>query len=951
MDDNQQDLYISSDIPQLGTSRLWVPGRRINPISIDGPISDRVLILEKAITSPLLVPATTTAGTPEQVSSILATESPKKSQDRVFSAVSVSWSVNPADTNYAGVHIWFTGYQGNTNPTLIADGITSPFTFECEQTDETVTVTVQAFGADGSSPDFNFAPTTTVALDGVVSAPPAPSIAQGVTTTPTGLQFIFTQEAGLLADVIQCYKVYHNTVNNSSTATVYDTIPQDPSNVGGQIVVSENIPNGSLRFYWVSAVNTSGLESTKTAVSGSGTVPSGFAATGDNLVRNGDFSAGLSNWTTNALSSEIFSGVSGLPVGNCEFKSSLVKTLEADDFIPIDPNKTYLVSCWMKLANATTGAFFGGLKEYDSNKAAITHVTGGNIAAYCLFSNLTRSSGAAGSESGPSGWQYFQGVMSGPPRSPSGTPAPGFFQFATGTVYVRPFFLLNNSGTAQQVEITNIRISAVEALTQQAYLKASGTNLIANSDFVGGSSAGYNVYDNLATGNVTISVVSDATAPNATGKVLQIVTAAGTTPSPGLGGFFVALPVDSGTVVLGSYHKGDRLLFRLKANIPSGATIHYATNAFGDGATIQWLTSQAGRGQYLDYMCLVTPGTTGTFSSIGFFYLDTTITAPVTWKVAIFEAVDIEQSQLSNNLYQLTRQGVSTSLLTQGSMIPTQSFTITFSSTSTSITLSWSSATLFRSDGSTFVVASGSKSYTGLTASTQYHIYPYIDLINLVIAFINPSPPGTTVNSTFAVECNFDQRSGLTAMIVTTPSSGGTGGGTGGDGGGTCPHEDEPVEVLRVLDAQTGHIKEKGHRAHLVTVLRNGVETTLRVRDVLPSDGQILTIRVGDIEPKTDLLKGYSFKHQRDVYRRIKNKMIQGCAAWRIVDGHKVTPCEPIWKNGQWIPAFKAPGATIDYTVGVRVDIVVDTGTDEEHNYYLTGESPLLIHNLIVLPC
>lgn len=186
-------------------------------------------------------------------------------------------------------------------------------------------------------------------------------------------------------------------------------------------------------------------------------------------------------------------------------------------------------------------------------------------------------------------------------------------------------------------------------------------------------------------------------------------------------------------------------------------------------------------------------------------------------------------------------------------------------------------------------------------------------------------------------------------MVLTTPGSG-SGGGSGGDGGSgggpaPCPEENEMIEVLRVQE-----VLPKGMG---IVVSRNGKIITIKHRELNPAtDGQVLQIKVGEVDSKTDLIKGYSFKRQKDVYRRIKNKFLRGCAAWRIVDGYKVTPCEPIWKNGQWMPAFKAPGATIDYTVGVRVDIVVDTGADEEHNYYLVGrETPLLIHNFFVLPC
>jgi hypothetical protein len=908
-------IFTSTDITDTGLS--WRPIRTIMPIQ--GIVAQNELAKSTTVTATFTSsPSTDPSGTgaiPEVLLSLAATESPAKQQDRVFSLVSVSFTRDPADGSFASVDIWFTGYKGNTNPQLMTSGTESPISFLCETTGETVVVTGQTVGTSGATADLSFALTTTVALDGVVSAPPAPSIAQTLVTTPTGLQFAFNQEAGLLEDVIQCYKVYHNTANNSSTATVYQTFPQDPKNAGGQVVVSETLANGTVMYYWVSAVNTSGLESSLTAVSGGG-IPSGLALTGDNLVRNGDFSAGLANWTAAAQSSEIIQNVSGLPAGTSQFKSSRSFNLTCDDFIPVDVSKMYLVSCWFKLGSAGAGVQYGGILEYDSTKTAFSHNTGGSFGAYTLFGNMSKTTNNT--------WQYFAGIIGGPTLNPGGSPAPTQYQFASGAAYIKPLFLVNQSGTAQQVEITNIRISALEAVSIQAYLKATGINLMSNSDFHGGSLSfvggltAYSVYDNNATGHVAISTETDSTAPNSSGYRMKIVNSGGG-ESPGYGGFCVAISADSGTLAVGSYHKGNRILVRIKAKIPDGYSMYYASNPFGNEGTTQWITDTYGRGVWRDYLLLITIGTTGTFSSIGFFYIDgsTGLSSSFTWYVASFEMIDIDQVQMTGNTYQLYNQGVSSSLLTQGSIIPTQAFTISYTTTSTTISLSWSNTTLYRADGSTFTVASGSKSYTGLSASNTYYLYPYIDLVNLVIAWTNPNPPGTSLSSTLAVQTQFDTRSGLSAMVITTPASG-SGGGTGGDGGQggsgpPCPEQNELVEVQR--------------------------------------NGQVIQIKVGDLNAQTDLLKGYSFEQKKDVYRRVLNKSFRGCAAWRIVNGHKVTPCEPVYVNDAWIPAYKAPGATIDMTVGVRVDIVVKTDEFAEHNYYLVGGTELLIHNFFVLPC
>lgn len=907
-------IVSSTDITDTGVS--WRPVRTIYPI-------DTLIVRDRLnkvaqITAP--APASSdpsgTGGIPEVLLSLSAVQTASKQQDRVFSLVSISFTRDPSDANFASVDIWFTGYKGNTNPVLMTSGVDSPISFLCEATKETVVVTAQTVGSGGQTADLSFALTTTVTLSGVVSAPPAPSIAQSLVSTPTGIQFAFNQEGGLLEDVIQTYKVYKNSTNSTGTATVFKTFPQDPTNAGGQVVVEDVLANGTLSYYWVSAVNTSGLESSLTSVTGSGTIISGLAPTSDNMVRNGDFSGGNANWSQVPTSS-IITGASGVPVGNSYLQwnsSQGTGFIECDDYYPVDTNKSYLMSCWVKMAGNTSNNQWAGFHEYDSNKNAISHVSGGSFACYCLYAGISQTSGGQFSEPSTNGWQYFEGIVNGPAISNSSAPGPpGIYQFAANTAFIRPIFLFNDTGTAQTVQVSGVRISKVEAVTINAYKKATGVNLIANPDFANGTS-GYSVYDNNSTGNVTTSVVNNSTAPNSTGKVLQISTASGAAPSPGLGGFTVSMGVDSGTLTVGQYHKGDQILVRMTASIPSGYTVHYASNAFGNEGTVTWLRSQAGRGTWYEYLLLITIGVTGSFNTIGYFWISNELSAPVTWQVATFEMIDINQVQLTGSNYRLYRQGQSTDLLTQGSIIPTQAFIITFTLGPTNINLSWSSQSLFRADGSTFTVSGGTQGYSSLSNSTTYYIYPYINLSNNTVAFTNGSPPTTTSggNSTQAVETAFDQRVPLAPLVLQTQSSGGTGGtggGSGSGGGGTCPEQNELVEVQR--------------------------------------DGQVIQIKIGDLQ-RTDLLKGFSFPQNKDVYRPVRNIYRKSCAAWYMVDAHRVSPCEPVWKSNQWMPAHKAPGATLDTTVGIKVDVVVKVDDYSEHNFWLIGgTAPLLIHNWI----
>lgn len=226
---------------------------------------------------------------PKQVLSVSATQTADKQQDRTFSLVTVSFTRNGSDPNFAGVRIWFKGYKGNAQWQLMADGTDSPVSFLEEATGETVQVAVQAFNQSGFAASFASAPTTTVTLSGVVSAPPAPTVSQMVTPVVGGFQFTFTLEAGLLADVIDSYKVYRNTINSSGSASVVQTIKHPQSNNGSYVV--QDYPGGdSVYFYWVSAVNTVGLESSLTAAQASTNMAlSTQKAFGKNMLPNPGF--------------------------------------------------------------------------------------------------------------------------------------------------------------------------------------------------------------------------------------------------------------------------------------------------------------------------------------------------------------------------------------------------------------------------------------------------------------------------------------------------------------------------------------------------------------------------------------------------------------------------------------------------------------------------------------
>lgn len=197
-------------------------------------------------------------GIPAQVSTLSATESPFKTDAGMRSLVSVAF-VPPPDY-YGSAEVYLTGYNGCATPQLVASGVDSPIEVLVDTTHETVMVTVLAVSPNNITADKSSVPAVWVALDGVQSAPPMPSIAQAQSALPdgSGWQFVFNVLGGLLADQISSYRIYHSENPSTTSPDYYETKVQPPTNVGS-ITVQES--TGDLLYYWVSAISTSGIES------------------------------------------------------------------------------------------------------------------------------------------------------------------------------------------------------------------------------------------------------------------------------------------------------------------------------------------------------------------------------------------------------------------------------------------------------------------------------------------------------------------------------------------------------------------------------------------------------------------------------------------------------------------------------------------------------------------
>lgn len=118
------------------------------------------------------------------------------------------------------------------------------------------------------------------------------------------------------------------------------------------------------------------------------------------------------------------------------------------------------------------------------------------------------------------------------------------------------------------------------------------------------------VYNNAGGGTVTLTRIDDATAPNDTKKVIKISNTGAA--APGHGGFTWQHP----SYACGVWN------YILIAKLPVGKYLTYHNNAYGEGATFEWISDNVGTGEWKTYIGKAKAGKTGSFSTIGFFAIN-----------------------------------------------------------------------------------------------------------------------------------------------------------------------------------------------------------------------------------------------------------------------------------------------------------------------------------------
>jgi PA14 domain len=615
----------------------------------------------------------------------------------------------------------------------------------------------------------------------------------------------------------------------------------------------------------------------------------------EGLVENGSFTSGLSGWSLNAAGVAAVTGYG--PLTGSQYAQwtgtqwSNIQSLRKFSCLPGD---VYYVVGWIYQYAANSAEI--GLAQYQGNATWI----GSTAVAY---------SATTGS------WVYVSGQITIP----------------ANCAYFYVYCSQSAAGT-YQVNFTGVQVYLVRSLdngvaegTTFNRTLAAMVNLVPDSDFcaptiywpgTGGSGFSWDSsYPGvLANGPCFIwGPGTGSAAANAYKYSRQIAVVPGRTYT--LSGYIDAGSVTSGSPVLAIYNTGLSTAYayvgqvagqagRVSATftVPGGVTqvvclLGNATCTVSVGGYIYWMQPQ-----------LVAGSNKGAYVSSDGDYLSGT------------GLIDFSHGSHTNKILDNIGDGstyrrplyvnadntfhVSTALNKQGSVVPNQPLTTpVYTSATTSITLSaWSSQTMTLADGTVVTVAAGGPlTYSGLSSSTTYYFYPAVRLSDNTIQYLQGSPPPTSRSAAAAIAASSDGYCTMLAFSVTTPASGSGGGG----GGYTCPASTELVNIQGKGQIQAGQVQYG------------------------------------------DLIEGYSFQSKTNVFRKVTNVRSESCAAWRIVNGHKVTPCEPIYDGANFTPAFKVSGAVFDGSVGTKTEITVASDDYDECNYWLVSGTQLLTHNIM----
>ena len=192
----------------------------------------------------------------------------------------------------------------------------------------------------------------------------------------------------------------------------------------------------------------------------------------------------------------------------------------------------------------------------------------------------------------------------------------------------------NQTGTTNSSgNISLYRSSVTNGVTATATYHGNYSGSITSS-----SASPFNVVMSRSTATVSLSV-SEAI-PVTPKYMLEITTDASSAVTPGLGGFHLGAPTAAANKEFVAY---------FRAKVPAGRQLVFASNATGDNSVRKWVDSNNGNGTggWYTYAYYVRCGSTGSFSTTNFFYLNGG-SRPVTWYLEMATVYDITGSNVQN---------------------------------------------------------------------------------------------------------------------------------------------------------------------------------------------------------------------------------------------------------------------------------------------------------------
>lgn len=201
------------------------------------------------------------------VSAVSASENGFIVDGVLWSEVTCSYTApNPLGT-FAGVFLVIQNYNGSSELVKVTEhhytgsgGGSAHFKVILQRTNETVTLFFVATNKDSDTvADWSSEPHTTVVLDGNASAPTAPTSFTG-SSQQLGVLLSWDEN---IEDNIKGYNLWRNVTNNAGTADNIAVIAANGLGTGKATYFDKETLLGTTYWYWVTAVDNIGLESTK----------------------------------------------------------------------------------------------------------------------------------------------------------------------------------------------------------------------------------------------------------------------------------------------------------------------------------------------------------------------------------------------------------------------------------------------------------------------------------------------------------------------------------------------------------------------------------------------------------------------------------------------------------------------------------------------------------------